>query len=74
MNSTDQVKMLPHLMTEREISVKYGIPVRTLQKWRLTGSGPCFVKLGRAVRYRIVDMDSFIESRLRKSTSDMGRD
>lgn len=43
----------------------------TLEKWRVTGDGPVFVALsGRAVRYRESDLCSFVESRVRKSTSE----
>lgn len=41
-----------------------------LNTLRVTGSGPAFLKLGRAVRYRRSDLDSWIESCLTRSTSD----
>jgi predicted DNA-binding transcriptional regulator AlpA len=45
-----------------------GIP--TMEKWRLTGEGPRFVRLGpRAIGYDIQDLDAWIESRKRQSTS-----
>lgn len=46
-----------------------GVSVRTLQAWRVQGKGPVFLKLGRAVRYRICDLDDWLEANLRKSTS-----
>jgi hypothetical protein len=45
------------------------ISTRTLQRWRLEGVGPIYVKLGRLVRYRQTDLDFFIEERTRISTS-----
>jgi hypothetical protein len=48
-----------------------GIAESTLNKSRLTGEGPPFVKVGsRSVVYRRCDLDKFLESRLRRSTSD----
>ena len=48
-----------------------GIAESTLNKSRLTGDGPPFVKVGsRSVVYRRCDLDKFLESRLCKSTSD----
>ena len=47
------------LVTERDASECLGVSVRTLQKWRLQGSGPRFVKLGHAVRYDGRDLDPF---------------
>ena len=45
------------------------ISTRTLQRWRLEGVGPTYVKLGRLVRYRQSDLESFLEERTRTSTS-----
>lgn len=47
--------------------VRLGKP--TLERFRLTGGGPCYCKLGGAVRYRKADLDSWLESRLTRSTS-----
>jgi hypothetical protein len=46
------------------------ISTRTLQRWRLEGEGPTFVKLGRLVRYRQSDLETFLEARARTSTSE----
>jgi len=43
----------------------------TLEAWATRGGGPAFVKLGRAVRYRISDLEKFIESRIRANTSEV---
>lgn len=43
----------------------------TLEAWATRGGGPAFVKLGRAVRYRISDLEKFIESRIRQNTSEV---
>lgn len=45
------------------------ISVRTLQRWRLEGHGPRFIKIGRLVRYRQSDLDAFIEAKCFSSTS-----
>ena len=47
-----------------------GVEVQTLQKWRILGRGPKFVKLGAAVRYREADIAEFIAQGVRRSTSD----
>ncbi|UVK55107.1 helix-turn-helix domain-containing protein [Mesorhizobium sp. AR02] len=46
-----------------------GLSISTLEKLRLTGYGPAYIKLGRAVVYRAHDLDAWIESNRRKSTS-----
>ena len=42
----------------------------TLNKWRLQGDGPPFLKLGRAVVYRLQDLDDWLGQNVRGSTSD----
>jgi predicted DNA-binding transcriptional regulator AlpA len=41
----------------------------TLAKWRLSGFGPDYLKLGSRVVYRRRDVDAWLESRKRNSTS-----
>lgn len=45
------------------------LSTRTLQRWRLEGFGPTYIKLGRLVRYRETDLDEFIHDRRFSSTS-----
>ena len=50
-----------------------GLATNTVEKMRVTGTGPRFVKLGRAVRYRLTDIEAYIAERVVESTSDQGR-
>lgn len=50
--------------------VRLGKP--TLERFRISGEGPVFVKLGGAVRYQKTDLDAWLESRRVRSTSDGG--
>lgn len=45
---------------------------RTLEQWRLTGYGPAFHKVGRRVLYARADLEAFVSSGRRTSTSDTG--
>lgn len=38
---------------------------RTLESMRWKGTGPKFAKIGRLVRYRISDLNAYIEARLK---------
>ncbi len=59
------------LLAEKEAAKILGFSERTLQKWRVLGDGPLFVRVSaRAVRYRLVDLNKWVEERLRISTSD----
>ncbi len=44
--------------------------VRTLRLWRERGSGPPYLKLGRALRYRHSDLTAWLDQQVRHSTSD----
>jgi predicted DNA-binding transcriptional regulator AlpA len=46
-----------------------GLAVSTLEKMRVYGDGPAYVKLGRSVRYRICDLEAYLEKRVVESTS-----
>lgn len=48
--------------------VRLGKP--TLERFRISGGGPRYCKLGGAVRYRKADLDEWLESRLVRSTSE----
>lgn len=43
---------------------------QTLEAWRLRGTGPAFLKLGRRVVYRREALERFMAERERRSTSD----
>jgi len=49
-----------------------GLSVSTLNKLRVFGGGPVFMKLGRRVAYDIRDLDEWLSGRRRRSTSDQG--
>lgn len=60
------------LLNEKAAAERLGLAVKTLQKWRWTGGGPVFAKLGGTVRYRVSDIDAFVAANVRASTSDRG--
>ncbi len=47
-----------------------GVSPSSLNQWRSNGSGPPFIKVGTLVRYSREDVDSWLASRRRSSTSD----
>jgi hypothetical protein len=53
-----------------EILLYLGLSVRTLERHRLAGTGPRYVRLGRLVRYRPQDLAEFVDRNLRGSTSE----
>ena len=60
------------LLTEQDAAALLNVSVKSLQGWRSRGGGPPFMKLGRCVRYAVPDLEAFVRSALRTSTSDPG--
>jgi predicted DNA-binding transcriptional regulator AlpA len=58
------------LMRTPEAADYLGMSESWLNKTRVTGNGPKYVKLSRAVAYRRSDLDSFLNQRVRNSTSE----
>jgi len=49
-----------------------GLSSSTLEKLRVYGGGPVFLKLGRAIVYDTNELDIWLSSHQRRSTSDTG--
>jgi predicted DNA-binding transcriptional regulator AlpA len=50
-------------LSERDVAAMGLASVRTLQTWRLLNRGPKFYRVGRAVRYRINDIEAWLKTR-----------
>jgi len=49
------------------------LAVSSLNKWRVKGEGPRFIKLGRRVLYSVVDLETWVSSGRRQSTSEVAQ-
>ena len=58
------------LWDTRDMATHAKLAAVTIEKMRLRGDGPAFVKLGKSVRYRPVDGRAWIVSRVVRSTSE----
>lgn len=58
----------PKHLRPREAAQYLGLAYSTLAKWRVTGDGPRFSVLGRAISYNIEDLDDWVKGRCRSST------
>jgi len=59
------------LFTQREAALVLRLSERTLERLRVSGGGPAFVKAGRSVRYRQADLEVWIAARVVGSTSEV---
>ena len=60
------------LITEKEAAEYLGLNPRTLRNQRIRGGGSKFVKVGRLVRYRLSDIEAYLDARTFENTSQMG--
>ena len=59
---------LPTLLTSRDVAALLGLKDRTIDMMRVTGKGPVFLKIGRLVRYRLSDVETWLAQQVRTST------
>ena len=68
--SAREAATIPKLLTPAEVAQVLGVGVRTLERWRMTGEGPEFLKLSRKqVRYTEDALANFIKDAARRSTA-----
>lgn len=67
-NNTDPIG--EKLLLVNDVAGQTRLSISTLNKMRMTGGGPRFVKLGRRVFYRAADVDRWIASNTFRSTGD----
>ncbi len=65
--------MAEQLITTEEAAQRLGVSKAFLERDRWAGARIPFIRIGaRAVRYRVSDLDHYIEQRQRRSTADLG--
>lgn len=56
------------LLRQKEAADHLDVSPRTLERWRVVGGGPRYVKCGRVIRYRMFDLEAWIELQSRSHT------
>ncbi len=57
-------------LNQIELAARWNISHRTLERWRWSGEGPGFIKIGGRVVYRLEDVEAYEAAQLRKSTAE----
>lgn len=60
------------LLPQAQLSQFLNVSVRTLERWRVEGTGPTYIKAGRRVLYRREDVEVWLSGHIRQSTSETG--
>lgn len=53
---------MSELLNGKKLSEMLGVPEGTLTDWRYKGTGPKFVKIGKHVRYRVSDVEAWLDA------------
>jgi predicted DNA-binding transcriptional regulator AlpA len=70
MNAPTKASTIDLLLHPKEVAKLLNVSLSWLAKSRLSGTGPRFVKIGRAVRYPESAVREFIKAHMRSSTSE----
>jgi len=62
--------LIPNMLTPKEAASRMKVSVSFLAKHRMAGTGPRFVRVGRAIRYLEPGILEYMKSRQRSSTSE----
>ena len=62
------VPTTPGLLNEHQVAEYLNMSLGSLRRWRLFRTGPKYLKIGSAVRYRREDLDTWLNSRCRASS------
>jgi hypothetical protein len=56
-------------LNQVELSRRWNLSARTLERWRWLGQGPQYLKIGGRVVYRLDDVEAYEAQQVRTSTA-----
>lgn len=68
----DATGRLEPLLSPAELAAHLDVPVSTLYAWRYHGDGPPGLRVGRHIRYRLQDVEEWLQSRLDRRRDENG--
>lgn len=58
--------MADEYLDQKQVGRRWGLSVRTLERWRWTDQGPTYIKLGSRVVYRLSDLEAYEAANLKQ--------
>ena len=55
------------LLTEKEVAKTLKLSVKTIQRYRLYGGGPQFIKINKSVRYSVEQIEEYLKPRVKNT-------
>ena len=71
---TNPLSELDPLVTITELAEYLGVPVKTIYEWRQTGRGPVGIRIGRHLKFRLGDVQAWVEGQRDVTSSRSARD
>lgn len=63
------VPELTRHLGQKDLARRWGVSIRTVERWRRLGLGPPFLKLNGRVVYRLADVEQFEADRIQTRTA-----
>jgi hypothetical protein len=63
---------MKELLDSKSAAVYLRLAQQTLAQMRVSGTGPSYYKVGRRVLYDLAELDDWLDTKRRSSTSDTG--
>ncbi len=60
----------PKFLNQIQLSRRWGLSPRTLERWRWSRKGPPYIRIGGAVRYALDSVQAYEAAQLRVTDSD----
>jgi excisionase family DNA binding protein len=54
--------METHMLSPEQLAEYLDVPKATVYRWRTRGGGPRGIRVGRHVRYRVADVEAWLDS------------
>ena len=61
---------MERLLTPRQAATILNVSAKTLERWRQTRTGPVYIHVGHAVRYRETDLAAWVDANTVHATRD----
>ncbi len=58
-----------HLLSPGELAAYLSVPLATIYRWRYHGKGPVSYRVGRHVRYKLEEVEAWLERRREHGTA-----
>lgn len=62
----NSISIVNGLLTTEDLAAHLQVSVGSLKAWRYSQEGPRFIRVGRSIRYRLTDVEIWVEANARR--------